>query len=324
MDGIILVNKEKDFTSHDVVSIVKKITESKVGHTGTLDPNATGVLPLLIGNATKISKYLINHDKEYEAVIQLGKKTTTADIEGEVIEEKEVPEKIYIECENILKSFIGKQKQTPPAYSAIKVNGKKLYSYARKGIKIEIEPRNIEIYNIELMNINKEEKQISFRVSCSKGTYIRSLCEDIADKLGTVGYMKDLKRTKVGDFEIKEAITIDELKEKFEKNDFSDVITIENIFKDMPKIELNENNIKQYLNGVKICMAEYEKSKEPQKLQELQILGDEEKILKTQESKSLKDGIYRIYYKNEFNGIGIVKDNKLKRDLVIAEWGIAM
>ena len=319
MDGIILVNKEKDFTSHDVVSIVKKITESKVGHTGTLDPNATGVLPLLIGNATKISKYLINHDKEYEAVIQLGKKTTTADIEGEVIEEKEVPEKIYIECENILKSFIGKQKQTPPAYSAIKVNGKKLYSYARKGIKIEIEPRNIEIYNIELMNINKEEKQISFRVSCSKGTYIRSLCEDIADKLGTVGYMKDLKRTKVGDFEIKEAITIDELKEKFEKNDFSDVITIENIFKDMPKIELNENNIKQYLNGVKICMAEYEKSKEPQKLQELQILGDEEKILKTQESKSLKDGIYRIYYKNEFNGIGIVKDNKLKRDLVIAE-----
>lgn len=288
MDGIILVNKEKDYTSHDVVSIVKKITESKVGHTGTLDPNATGVLPLLIGNATKISKYLINHDKEYEAAIQLGKKTTTADIEGEVIEEKEVPEKIYIECENILKSFIGKQKQTPPAYSAIKVNGKKLYSYAREGKKIEIEPRNIEIYNIELMNINKEEKQISFRVSCSKGTYIRSLCEDIADKLGTVGYMKDLKRTKVGDFEIKEAITIDELKEKFEKNDFSDVITIENIFKDLPKIELNENNIKQYLNGVKI-------------------------------TEKNQDGIYRIFYKNEFNGIGIVKDNKLKRDLVIAE-----
>ena len=138
------------------------------------------------------------------------------------------------------------------------------------------------------MNINKEEKQISFRVSCSTGSYIRSLCEDIADKLGTVGYMKDLKRTKVGDFEIKEAITIDELKEKFEKNDFSDVITIENIFKDMPKIELNENNIKQYLNGVKIVERN-------------------------------QDGIYRIYYKNEFNGIGIVKDNKLKRDLVIAE-----
>ena len=288
MDGIILVNKEKDFTSHDVVSIVKKITKSKVGHTGTLDPNATGVLPLLIGNATKISKYLINHDKEYEAVIQLGKKTTTADVEGEVIEEKEVPEKAYIEYENILKSFIGKQKQTPPAYSAIKVNGKKLYSYAREGIKIEIEPRNIEIYNIELMNINKEEKQISFRVSCSKGTYIRSLCEDIADKLGTVGYMKDLKRTKVGDFEIKEAITIEELKEKFEKNNFSDMITIENIFKDMPEIELNENNIKQYLNGAKIVERN-------------------------------QDGIYRIYYKNEFNGIGILKDGKLKRDLVIAE-----
>ena len=136
--------------------------------------------------------------------------------------------------------------------------------------------------------------------------------------------MKDLKRTKVGDFEIKEAITIEELKEKFEKNNFSDMITIENIFKDMPEIELNENNIKQYLNGVKISVAEYNKSKEPQRLQELRILGDEEKILKNQESKSLGDGIYRIYYKNEFNGIGIVKDNKLKRDLVIAEWGIAM
>ena len=310
MDGIILVNKEKDFTSHDVVSIVKKITESKVGHTGTLDPNATGVLPLLIGNATKISKYLINHDKEYEAVIQLGKKTTTADIEGEVIEEKEVPEKIYIECENILKSFIGKQKQTPPAYSAIKVNGKKLYSYAREGIKIEIEPRNIEIYNIELMNINKEEKQISFRVQCSKGTYIRSLCEDIAEKLGTVGLMKELKRTVVGDFKIENAITVEELKEKIENKDYSCIISIEEIFKHNNRIELNTQDYSKYVNGVKLDI-------ENCKITEFDVTR--RNVKEETQKNNLTDETYRIYLDNKFIGLGIVSGNKLKRDLIIQD-----
>ena len=216
MNGIILINKEKGCTSHDVVYKVKKLTNSKVGHTGTLDPNATGVLPLLIGEATKISKYLINHDKEYEVVLELGKKTSTADVEGEVIEEKEVPAKSLGEqyVKEIFKTFIGKQEQTPPIYSAIKINGKKLYEYARKGQEVKLEPRQIEIYDIELLNINKTEKQISFRVQCSKGTYIRSLCEDIAEKLGTVGLMKELKRTVVGDFKIENAITVEELKEK--------------------------------------------------------------------------------------------------------------
>ena len=162
MNGIILINKEKGCTSHDVVYKVKKLTNSKVGHTGTLDPNATGVLPLLIGEATKISKYLINHDKEYEVVLELGKKTSTADVEGEVIEEKEVSAKSIEEqyVKEILKTFIGKQEQTPPIYSAIKVNGKKLYEYARKGQEVKLEPRQIEIYDIELLNINKTEKQI--------------------------------------------------------------------------------------------------------------------------------------------------------------------
>ena len=216
MNGIILINKEKGCTSHDVVYKVKKLTNSKVGHTGTLDPNATGVLPLLIGEATKISKYLINHDKEYEVVLELGKKTSTADVEGKVIEEKEVSAKSIEEqyVKKILKTFIGKQEQTPPIYSAIKINGKKLYEYARKGQEVKLEPRQIEIYDIELLNINKTEKQISFRVQCSKGTYIRSLCEDIAEKLGTVGLMKELKRTVVGDFKIENAITVEELKEK--------------------------------------------------------------------------------------------------------------
>ena len=190
MDGIIIINKEKEYTSHDVVAKVKKIlNEKKVGHTGTLDPNATGVLPILLGKGTKLSKYLINHNKIYEATLKLGEKTDTADIEGKIIEEKDVKKENLSEenIAKILQEFIGKSKQVPPMYSAIKVNGKKLYEYARKGQTIEIKPREIEIYAIELLNINNNE--ITFRVHCSKGTYIRTLCEDIAEKLETVGYM---------------------------------------------------------------------------------------------------------------------------------------
>ncbi|MCF0125029.1 MAG: tRNA pseudouridine(55) synthase TruB [Clostridia bacterium] len=188
MDGIIIINKPKGCTSHDIVYKIKKKLNTKVGHTGTLDPMATGVLPLLIGKGTQCSKYLINHDKKYIATIQLGKKTDTADSEGNVIEEKEIEEnKLETNTiKEILNTFLGKQKQTPPIYSAIKVNGKKLYEYARKGQTVEIKPREIEIYDIELLNIEKEKKQIKIKVSCSKGTYIRSLCEDIAIKLETV------------------------------------------------------------------------------------------------------------------------------------------
>ena len=288
MDGIILINKEKNYTSHDVVNKIKKITKSKVGHTGTLDPNATGVLPLLLGNATKISKYLINHDKEYEVVLQLGIKTDTADVEGKIIEEREVNTDSLNEenVKEVLNTFIGKQKQTPPMYSAIKVNGKKLYEYARKGQEVEIKPREIEIYEIKITNLDKDKKQISFTVKCSKGTYIRSLCEDIAGKLGTVGFMKELNRTIVGNFNIKDSVTISEFEEKYNNNDFSDVITIEKIFKENPKIELNNQNLKQYLNGVKIKV-------------------------------SVEDSIYRIYLDSKFIGLGIVQEGFLKRDLVI-------
>ena len=287
MDGIILINKQKNYTSHDVVNKVKKITKSKVGHTGTLDPNATGVLPLLLGNATKISKYLINHDKEYEVLLQLGTKTDTADAEGKIIEEKDVNIDSLSEenVKKVLSTFLGKQKQMPPMYSAIKVNGKKLYQYARQGQEVEIKPREIEIYKIKLINLDKKQKQISLVVSCSKGTYIRSLCEDIADRLGTVGFMKELNRTKVGEFNIKDCVTVEEFEEKYNKNDFSDIITIEEIFKENPKIELDNLNIKQYLNGVKIKVP-------------------------------AQDAVYRTYLNNKFIGLGIVKESYLKRDWV--------
>lgn len=188
MDGIIIINKPKNCTSHDIVHKAKKITGKKVGHTGTLDPMATGVLPLLIGKGTLCSKYLIQHDKIYEVQLTLGIKTDTADIEGKIIEEKEVKKSTFEleKVEKVLKTFLGKQQQTPPVYSAIKVKGKKLYEYARQGKTVEVKPREIEIYKVNLIKINEEQKQIEFQVHCSKGTYIRSLCEDIAKKLGTV------------------------------------------------------------------------------------------------------------------------------------------
>ena len=284
MDGIIIINKEKEYTSHDVVAKVKKIlNEKKVGHTGTLDPNATGVLPILLGKGTKLSKYLINHNKIYEATLKLGEKTDTADIEGKITEEKDV-KKENLSQENvtkILKEFIGKSKQVPPMYSAIKVNGKKLYEYARKGQKIEIKPREIEIYGIELLNINNNE--ISFKVHCSKGTYIRTLCENIAEKLETVGYMKELKRIEVGEFNIKNAITLKELESKKEKY----IISIEEFLKDKQLINLNSKKVKLFLNGVNLEFK-------------------------------LEDGIYRIYNeKNEFIGTGTIKSNVLKRDIIV-------
>ena len=261
MDGIILINKPKGCTSHDVVNKIKHVFNEKVGHTGTLDPNATGLLPILIGKGTKLSYYLINHDKEYEVVLKLGEKTDTADSEGQVIEKREVKDTMLDENNVIdsLKHFIGKQEQVPPMYSAIKIKGKKLYEYARKNIKVEVEPRQIEIYSIELSDINKTEQTISFKVKCSKGTYIRSLCEDIAEKLGTVGYMKELNRTQVGIFNITDSISLDELEDNKNNNDFlqKHLITIEKLFIKLYKeneIQLNDKKLQLFLNGVKFSL----------------------------------------------------------------------
>lgn len=283
MDGIIVINKEKEYTSHDVVAkLKKKLNISKVGHTGTLDPNATGVLPILIGKGTKFSKYLINHDKIYEVQLELGKKTDTADVEGKIIEEKKVDEK-YIK-ENLLQvlaSFVGKQEQIPPIYSAIKKNGKKLYEYARAGEKVELEARKIEIYKIDL---NKYDKNIiSFIVSCSKGTYIRSLCEDIAEKLNTVGYMKNLKRLQVGEFNIKDAVYIDKIDLK---NVNEHLITLEEILRGIPCINLGEKKLKLFLNGVQLTANNI-------------------------------DGLYKIYVANKFIGTGTIKKGLLKRDIIL-------
>ena len=291
MDGIIIIDKEKNVTSHDVVKKVKKLLNDKVGHTGTLDPNATGVLPILVGKGTKVSKYLMNHDKAYEAVLKLGEKRDTADIEGNVIEKREVNKEVFNKSviEQTLKQFIGKQKQIPPMYSAIKVNGKKLYEYARIGQNVEIEPRDIEIYDINLVNIDEENKEITFQVKCSKGTYIRTLCEEIAESLNTIGYMKELKRLQVGEFYLQDAIKIEELENNIHNKEFMDkhFITMENFFSKYPELQLEDKKINLLLNGVQLACKQ-------------------------------KDGIYRIYNQShQFIGVAVLKNELLKREIII-------
>ena len=283
MDGLILINKQKGFTSHDVVNVIrKKLNTKKVGHTGTLDPNATGVLPILVGKATKISKYLMEHDKTYIATIKLGEKTDTGDSEGQVIEEKSIPADLKKEdINNALQNFFGKQKQVPPMYSAIKINGKKLYEYAREGKEVKLEAREIEIYKIELLEY--QNNKIKFEVECSKGTYIRTLCEDIAKKLGTVGCMEELQRTKVNNFKIEDSILLDDITlENAEKN----MIKIEEVFKEKETIELDNKKLELFLNGVKLTY-------------------------------NLPNSIYRIYNNEQFIGIGVIENKLLKRDIVI-------
>ena len=284
MNGILLINKPKEYTSHDIVAIVKKITKEKVGHTGTLDPNATGVLPLLIGKATGLSKYLINHDKIYIATLKLGIKTDTADGEGKIIERKDVPNLSKETIEKALENIVGKQEQIPPMYSAIKVNGKKLYEYARSGKTVEIKPRQIEIYSTKLLKVDSKEAEIVFEISCSKGTYIRTVCENLAEKLNTVGYMKELERVQVGEFNISNSINIEDIRENAELIE-KYIITIDKFFQNKPRINLNDNEIKIFLNGSKL-------------------------------TKKLENGLYTVYLNNKFIGIGTIENNNLKRDII--------
>lgn len=290
MNGVILINKEKGISSFGVVAKIRKILNiKKVGHTGTLDPEATGLLPILVGNGTKISKYLIEHDKTYIAKLKFGIKTDTADSEGEVIKKDNFKldkkdENFYIE---IFNSFIGKMSQFPPKYSAIKVNGKKLYEYARENKDVEIKAREVDIYSIKILHINYDENEIEFKVSCSKGTYIRTLCEDIAEKLETCGYMKELKRTRVNNFKIENSISLEELEQNKDNEEFlkNNVISIEKVFEHKNKINLNKRKTELFLNGVKLTY-------------------------------NLEDDIYLVYSNNKLIGLGKVKDNLLKRDVI--------
>ena len=210
VNGWLIIDKPKDMGSTQVVSITRRLFNAKKnGHAGTLDPFATGVLPIAFGEATKLIDFVMNGNKEYEFTIRFGYETDTGDCTGtKTISSKNIPTKEQIQ--NIIPSFVGKIKQTPPAYSAIKINGERAYNLARKGHNVEIKEREVEIFSLQLLNYEKETA--TFRTSCSKGTYIRSLGQDIARSINCCGHLTSLKRTKCGIFSINDTILLDNLK----------------------------------------------------------------------------------------------------------------
>lgn len=248
MNGVLNIFKPKGMTSFDVVRQVKKVCNiSKVGHTGTLDPEATGVLPICIGKATKIIDYIMNSEKVYEVEFKLGVKTTTYDLEGEILAEKSTEALSEREILQTINAFIGEYCQVPPMYSALKQNGVRLYELARKGIEVERPGRNITIYNIENIKINNP--MISMKVTCSKGTYIRSLCYDIGEKLEVFATMTSLNRTKTSVFDEKNSINIKELtSENFKQY----LLSIEDALEIYDTIIVEKKYSKLLINGVRI------------------------------------------------------------------------
>lgn len=282
MNGVINLYKPTGITSFDAVYKIRKLCNTKkVGHTGTLDPEASGVLPICIGSATKIVDYIMNDSKVYRTLLKLGVETDTYDREGVIISNSDiVPQQQDII--HAIKSFIGEINQIPPMYSAIKINGKKLYELARKGIEIERQPRKITIYDISIDEI--KFPYVNFQVKCSKGTYIRSLCHDIGLKLGTFGTMWELERLSSGTFNIKNSVKLEDLNSE---NISSYLISMEDALSFYDKIVISEKNSKKILNGVTI--------------QDKNLI-----------SAYQFDKCYRIYIEDNFIGIGKINESGLK------------
>ena len=257
MNGVLNIFKPKGMSSFDAVRVVKKVAGTgKVGHTGTLDPEATGVLPICIGRATKIIDYIMDSEKVYEVTLKLGIRTTTYDLEGEVLEERDPSHLTEEEILNSINSFKGVYSQIPPMYSALKQNGVRLYELARKGIEVERKGRLINIHNLEDIKINNP--YISMKVTCSKGTYIRSLCYDIGEKLGVFATMTQLNRAKTSVFSQEKSININELT-KENINDY--ILSMEEALEKYDKIVVNKKYVKLLVNGVRVADGRFTKDK---------------------------------------------------------------
>lgn len=248
MNGIFNVLKPPGMTSFDVVAYLRgKLKIRKIGHTGTLDPGAVGVLPVCVGKATKAIEYLIDRDKAYRAEMVLGISTDTQDSMGKVLKRSDkipAPQKIA----EAIKEFVGDYSQIPPMYSAIKVGGKKLYELARNDIEIKRDPRDVKIHFIDILNVDGEK--VIFDVGCSKGTYIRTLCADIGERLGCGGHMSFLVRMQSGEFDIKNSLTIEQISRGIEENIISNyMVGIDRVFEEYKGISLDEDNTKKFLNG---------------------------------------------------------------------------
>lgn len=250
MNGIIIVYKEQGFTSHDVVAKMRGILHTKkIGHTGTLDPDAEGVLPLCVGKATKVCDLLTGWDKSYVATVQFGITTDTLDMTGKVL--SETPSDVTREeLEEIIPEFLGEILQTPPMYSAIKVQGKRLYEMAREGKVIEREPRPVTIHQLRVLEFNQKKQQFTMEVTCSKGTYIRSLCQDIGQRLNCGAAMAHLVRDRVGRFCLKEAKTLDEIQQMYrEQGEASFLQPVEVVFEDCPAYTASGDAMNLLKNG---------------------------------------------------------------------------
>jgi tRNA pseudouridine synthase B (EC 4.2.1.70) len=284
MDGILLVNKPKFITSNDLVIKIKKHLNEKMGHTGTLDYAASGLMVLTVGQGTKITQYLQKLDKQYIAEGKLGEITDTYDSQGKIIETKpvEIDEE---KLKEIIFSFIGEYYQTPPPYSSKRIGGTRAYKLAKKGVEVQLKPVLVKIYNIEILEINLPYFKI--KVDCSSGTYIRSLIKDIGDKAGCGAYMTDLVRTKIGQFDLKDALSFEEILKK-NPNQIK-LISLKDALYFLPKIKLNQDYEKRFKHGQRL-------------------------IVDCMESKDVKV----LNEKHELIGIGEIKECVLKPKIVLA------
>lgn len=280
INGIINVYKEKGYTSHDVVAKLRGILkQKKIGHTGTLDPDAEGVLPVCLGKGTKLCDLLTDKDKTYVAVMQLGITTDTQDMTGTVLTEQEVSV-TEEEIKTAVLSFIGEYSQIPPMYSALKVNGKKLYELAREGKTIEREPRPVKIHEITILQIDLKANQVKMSVSCSKGTYIRTLCHDIGNQLGCGASMQSLVRTKVSDFLLEDSIKLEEIQQLQEQNLLSDKIrSIDSMFPHYKKVKIPKEYTKLIYNGNVFNMGNMENPIDPKELEKVLVYDDLEEFI---------------------------------------------
>ncbi len=250
MDGILNVYKEKGFTSHDVVAKLRGILhQKKIGHTGTLDPDAVGVLPVCLGRGTKVCELLTDKSKTYEAVVRLGVVTDTQDMTGRIQEEHPVSVSLD-EIRQAAQAFTGEIWQIPPMYSAVKVNGRRLYELARQGIEVERQARRINIYSCEVADYEPEKREFSMRVHCSKGTYIRTLCHDIGEKLGCGAAMASLVRTSVAPFFLEKAHTLAEIEDIYKKGKIEEILyPVDHVFKKYPTVVVDEKGLRFLKNG---------------------------------------------------------------------------
>lgn len=301
MNGFLNIIKPTGMTSNDIVAKLRgRIKKAygiklKVGHIGTLDPNASGVMILAFGQSSKFVQYLIEKKKNYIAEILFGKHTDTLDTYGKLLEEKNVLLFDENKIKEVLNSFLGVSYQIPPMYSAIKVDGQRLYKMARNGESIEIEPRKILIDNIDLLSINKDK--ILIDVSCSSGTYIRSLAKDIAEKTGNIGILSLLIRNRVDNHKIEDSYTLEEVEYIIDKKDFETILLKTDDMLSYEKLVLLENGEKLYKNGASIKLRRYAK-------------------------QSVKEGIYKVYCKDTFLGLGEVtkkEDFYLKSKTILGE-----